>query len=334
MISPQAVRLVIRHFDAIDRAVAKRTTRKRPWLETAITSYLCDLMDEETQIEEGLSYSIRDLNRELGSVDGLLDVRLTIDTHEYPPKLEHWVTQADLGFVLSFEDALLPDESWSRAWLLQAKRIAPDTRNPLRYSETSRVSSIDSGQLTRMKRLNEILGNDVVRYLLYCPRPELVDETTRQKLLHLRRHDLVQHIFDYILGLELRGELERPDSTLAAGMFVAPLDGAPRTLGEVHKTILAPTLPFSWFVVTHCFSSGPGTHRGMRHPEHVEPPHPNKDWVRGIVTGDRKAIDRLVATLGEAVDGPWPILPQHTLTVRLGIGTSMDPEHRRIRVQG
>ncbi len=336
MISPPAVRLIIRHFDAIDQAVAKRTTRKRPWLEPGITSYLCDLMDEDTQVEEGLSYSLKDLNRELASVDGLLDVRLSIDTHEYPPKLERWVTQADLGLVLRFDDALLPQESWTRAWLLQAKRIAPDALNPVRYSETSRVTSVDAAQLARMKRLNEILGPDVVRYLLYCPRPELLDDLTRQKLLHLRRHELVTQIFDYVLGLELRGELERPDSSLAAGMFVALLEGGPATLGAVHRGIFRSTLPFSWFIVSHCFSSGPGAHHGMRHPDRpgrMEPPGANGEWVRRIVTGDTQAIDRLLAELGETAEGPWPVLPQHTLTVGLGVGTSMDPQHRRIGIE-
>lgn len=337
MISPQAARLLIRHFDSIDRAVAKRTVRKRPWLETAVTSYLCDLMDEETQVEESLSYSLRDLNRDLAAVDGLLDIRLSIDTHEYGPKLERWVTQADLGVVLRFEDHLLPDQSWSRGWLLQAKRIEPHKRNPLMYSEMSRVGSIDRAQRTRIERLNEVLGGDVVRYLVYCPRPELLDEITRLKLLHLRRRHLVHLIFDYALGLELRAELEQSESSLAAGMFVVPVEDAPRTLGQIHEALFNPTLPLSWFVVAHCFASGPGvTGDGARSRAVLSPLRrdADEDWVTAIITGDQQAIDRLLIALGNAVEGPWPILPQHTLIIRLGIGTSMDPERRQIGGRG
>jgi hypothetical protein len=49
MLSPRAVRLVLRHFDAIDQAISQRLTRKRPWGEEALTHLLCDLLDFETK---------------------------------------------------------------------------------------------------------------------------------------------------------------------------------------------------------------------------------------------------------------------------------------------
>ena len=30
----------------------------------------------------------------------------------------------------------------------------------------------------------------------------------------------------------------------------------------------------------------------------------------------------------------WPVLPQHTIEVRLGIGTNLDPDRRSIQVEG
>jgi hypothetical protein len=344
MISPEAARLVIRHFDAIDQCVSRRTCRKRPWLEVAITSYLCDLLDEDTQLDTGLSYSIADLNRDLSASDGLLDLTLSIDTHEYDARLERWVTQADLGLILRFEDHLLPGMSWSTAWLLQAKRVYPDSRNPLRYSELSRLAAVDGSQHARMARLNEVIGLEFIRYMFYCPRPEFLDEVTRRKLFHLRRQGLLGQIFDYTLGLELHDAVNRPDSSLAAGIFVSRLDDAPDALGDIHSSIFGATLPLSWFVVSHFFSSGPSSHFGQqdRSPERQRPIRPGRrgassdpdDWAHGIVRGDPQAIERLVGALGDEVGGPWPVLPAHTLTLEFGVGSRLDPEHRRIRTQG
>jgi len=70
MISPKAVNLIIKHFDAIDEAVTKKMVRNRPWSETALTSLLCDLLDEKTQDEEILRYTLKELNHELYELDG------------------------------------------------------------------------------------------------------------------------------------------------------------------------------------------------------------------------------------------------------------------------
>src|SRR5437762_2342562 len=143
MIPPKAIRLIIRHLDSLDRVVSRRMGRKRPWLETGLTSYLCDLLDDDTQAEERLDYPLDELNRDLGNLDGLLRATFRVDTHEYAPQLERWVTQADLGFVINVIDHLLPDHSWSIAWLLQAKRLTPDHHGKAQYSESSRFGGID-----------------------------------------------------------------------------------------------------------------------------------------------------------------------------------------------
>src|SRR3989304_9800035 len=153
MIPPRAVHLFIRHYDAIDVAVSKHLTRKRPWSEPALTSFLCDLMVETTQGEEPLNYSLAELNKDLAALDGLLDLTFSIDTHEYDSNMERWVTQADLGLIISYEDYLLPSESWSAAWLLQAKRLQPISRNPLVYTDRSRFAAYDPEQHQRIEHL-------------------------------------------------------------------------------------------------------------------------------------------------------------------------------------
>lgn len=65
MLNPQSVHLLIKHFDAIDQAVSKRMIRKRPWSEPALTSFLCELLDEETQDEVQLAYRLKARKRYL-----------------------------------------------------------------------------------------------------------------------------------------------------------------------------------------------------------------------------------------------------------------------------
>ncbi len=190
MISPKAANFIIRYFDAIDKAVSKRLVRKRPWFETALTSLLCDLLDGETQDEQNLEYSLEELNKDLNEIDGLLNISFAIDTHEYNQNVERYITQSDIGFILNFEDYLLPEESWSAAYLLQAKRLFPDqSEHPITYNENCRFD-IDTKQRNRIEILNKILGVNCIKYLLYCPRPSMLDNITEKKLSYLRNQTI------------------------------------------------------------------------------------------------------------------------------------------------
>lgn len=343
MISPKAVRLIIRHFDAIDHAVSKRLVRKRPWHEPALTSLLCDLLDAETQQEEKINYSISELNKDLSEIDGLLSLSFTIETHEYDSKMERWITQADLGLLVKFEDELLPSDSWTAAWLLQAKRLSPARRDPITYTEACRFAAMNPDQHARMERLQKIIGISFVRFLLYCPRPSLLDATTALKLMHLRNRNLGNNIFDFTLGLELHEELSSKDSSLSAGLFVTKSTEVPPNLGYVHAGILEDCFPFSWFLASHLVDDGPRFqripkryHSGGRPRKRPKMLMPDSDgngskWAEGIVTGDSKAVECLIETLDEQDEGPFPVLPPHTLTVRVTVGHDLDPEVRRIR---
>lgn len=340
MISPKAIDLIIRHFDAVDEAVSRRVTRKRPWGEPALTSLLYDLLDDETQKEEKLRYSLVALNNDLATIDGLLRFSFSVDTHEYSSAWERWVTQADLGFVIRFEDRMLPEQSWSTGWLLQAKRLYPRRRAPAVFDEGCRFSAVDSEQHQRMEQLIETVGVPFVKYMLYSARPEHLDDLTRHKLAHLQNTSLSGKIFDYTLGLQLHRELSSSTSSLAAGIFVADPLNPPRTLAEVHRTILQTNLPLSWFLASHLANNYPGdldrgrpggARRG-RHPD-PGPSGGGEEWAEGIVTGDDEAVGRLLEAL-ETEDTPaFPILPRHTLTVNIVVGPAQNDEHGRIRFE-
>lgn len=344
MISPKAIQLIIKHFDSIDEAVARRLTRRRPWGEPALTSLLCDLLDSKTQEEEKLRYSLVELNRDLMEMDGLLSISFTIDTHEYDSKMERWVTQADLGLIIKFEDEIIPSDSWTTAWLLQAKRLYPSKKNPIEYSEVSRFPAKDNYQHDRMKKLEEIIGLSFICYILYCPRPAMLDDATSIKLTHLRNRQSAEHIFDFTLGLQLHEELSSRNSSLSAGVFVTTSSNMPANLGHVHAGLLRDCFPFSWFIASHFINQGlrfetinrryleRNIERRPRKGLGPEPKDNNGyEWAEGIVSGDEKAIERLLELLNESDISQFPILPPHTLTIKIGVGGNLNSNVRRLR---
>lgn len=341
MISPAVVEPIIRHLDAIDEALSRRVTRKSRWEEPALTSQLCDLLDEETQGDERLKYTFEELSTELGAIDGLVRVNFGIDTHEYDPTWEHWVTQADLGLVVRLEDRMIPENSWSASWLLQAKRAYPRNRTSGVFDETSRFPARDPQQQMRMERLVEVVGVPFVRYLLYCARPSDLDGLTRHKLAHLRNTSLSSHIFDYVLGLQLHRELMASDSSLAAGIFVASIDDCPRNIGDVHRKCLRGCLPLSWFLASHLDDNGwsefvgrtPRRHarHSRRTPRHA--PGNGESWANGIVTGDPNAVKKLMDELDTKNAPPFPMLPRHTITIRITAGPDENQEGARILLE-
>jgi hypothetical protein len=327
---------MLRHFDAIDEAVSRRLTRKRPWSEPALTSLLCDLLDEDVQNEEALAYSLEELNKDLAAMDGLFSMSFKIDTHEYDGAVERWITQADLGLIIKCENYLMSSDSWEACWLLQAKRAYPDSRNPPVFSDRSRFAAYDPAQHVRIEQLQQTVGHDFVRYLFYAPRPSALDPTYRAKLAYLRSRRLAEDIFDYTLGLELREELGSPNSTLAGGLWVAPISSFPSNVAALHREVLQPYSPFAWFLVGHFYSrhgvrdqlmQGPAGHPSSRPPRRRPS---DTDWACDIVRGERDAITRLIKTMHTDNAGPFPILPTHTMTVRIAVGESLHPDRRFI----
>ena len=202
--------------------------------------------------------------------------------------------------------------------------------------------AVDPSQMARIRRLRSILGDSSIAYLLYGPRPEFLDDLTAKQLLHLRRQHTLRKIFDYTAGLELYAEVSKPGSSLDAGLFVAhDLDGV-HTLGHIHERAFEGTVPFSWFIVQHLLESGgygrrpPESDALRRHPNPPRRPQsrsqsPQPPDIIDIVRGDEDAITRLLEITGEEVEGEWPFLPQHTLTITVRVGGTLRHDDVRIR---
>jgi hypothetical protein len=251
-----------------------------------------------------------------------------METHEYTAEVEHWVTQADLGLVVSYRNDFDEDEYWDASWLLQAKRLLPDDQGQ-RYTGKARFGSRTHGQDTRMEALRSLVG-PFLCYLLYCPRPASLDLATKSQLARGRRNRLSDEQLDWDwdgtwpgISWEIRNDLLLAEPTTAAGMFVVPLSDAPATLADVHGQI-APvwgegTCPFAWFVIGHLFRSKALT---------VALSAEERDIAREIVRGNPAMVDLVRATLSpELPDRPFPFLPAHTISIEIRTGPTRDTRH-------
>jgi hypothetical protein len=358
MLPPRAAHLVIRHFDSIDAFVSRHLVAKRPLGETALTSILCQLLDDEYQSLYNLTYPLKALNQDLAGDGSLIRLSYQVETHEYDARVERWVTQADLGLVINYRDYLSYRKSWSLAWLLQAKRLSAEARGALRYTEASRFGGIDRKQEERLKRLRDVVGVDFIRHLLYCPRPSVLDSGTRGKLSYLRVEELSDGIFDYAVGLEIHGDLSSETPTLEAGIFLSHLDDMPPNLGRLHQGTLSRYCPLSWFMV-QCFTSsagrrgpvprplppmggdGPGIIGGNRPvslspdsslPAAVTPQPGSAEWAHGLVRGNGAAIAGLIRSLDIPQNGEFRFLPAHTIVIDIRVGHDLDPDQRSLAI--
>ncbi|BAZ29631.1 hypothetical protein NIES4074_20780 [Cylindrospermum sp. NIES-4074] len=330
MISLKAAHLIIHYFDSIDKVVSKRLVRKRPWFETALTSLLCDLLDQEEQDEYKLEYSFAKLKEDLTALDPYLNASFTIETHEYSSKVENLVTQSDIGIIINFKAYCLPEESWSVAWLLQAKRLSPNRKIsiPFRYNEKNRFD-IDKDQKNRIDILAKIVGVPFIKYLLYCPRPSMLAQNTEKNLINNRDRSIANsdHILKYLFCSASYNGLNDFNSTLSSGIFVNDKDNLPSNLSTIHDSIFNSCLPLSWFIAEHFLCKR--SHEfikfnsrflyGKPNAHHMSSNYEGEEWAHGIVSGNPEAISQLIAEIGDMPNIPknFSFLPAHTININI-----------------
>lgn len=321
MLSPRAIHLFLKYFDSIDEAVSRRLIRKRTWDEEALTFLLTELLDEEGQQDHKLSYPHAEFATDLSHTDEPMSVNVRIETHSYPKQMERYVTQSDIGLILSYQDQFDHDLSFRRGWLLQAKRLFSSERKYEHgFTVNSGFNSIDPAQHERMKRLRDWAECDFIRYLLYCPRPSSLDKSVREHLSSARSRALATDIFDYALGLELRDDFLSDSPTVAAGIFITLLDALPDSLLAVHKSLFRGVSPFSWFIISNLAqTSGIRDEFDRRRSRSSDSDaNLNNPVIEGLIRGDVSIIkqdDSLVRVLEDAERAQ--ILPAHTISVRV-----------------
>lgn len=170
MLGPQHIGPIIRFFDSVDIALTSRLLRPVAPDEPALTNEFCALMDADTQRREHRpEFTIDHLNSELAECGDNLNFKLQIDTHSHNAALEHLVSQSDFALILKYTNHVLPEESWKRCYLFQAKRLFRSA-GPNAYNQGARFRSIDANQHKTLNHLTETFGEDLFYYFLYTPR--------------------------------------------------------------------------------------------------------------------------------------------------------------------
>lgn len=337
MIGPQHLPFLITYFDGIDAALSGRLLRVVPPDEPALTNELCALMDADTQRREKLlEFNIDRLNAALAACGDDVQFDLRIDTHPHNPRMEAFVSQSDLGLIIEYQNHVLPDENWFRAYLLQAKRLHR-TGGSGEYDDRSFFRSVDHRQHDRLEELAKRFGEEFFGYILYCPPvPHLTAHTaTKVRALHTR--NLSRPIYDYVGGLSLFDYLKKNAGRIDAGIWLTPITTMPSRILDVHADAFQGASPFSWFFLEHLTNPPARARRdrGRLRP-HREPEDEREKLIRDVVSGDSGAIDEFlrVADGEKARDLPQiAILPKSTITITVSVGASLPPDFRRAMLQ-
>ncbi|MGW5142903.1 hypothetical protein ACWEPH_27920 [Nocardia beijingensis] len=317
MLPPKAVGPLLKYFDSIDSFVARKLVRKRPWQEPALTSLLCDLMDADAQEDYLLRRDLAWLDKQLSRAVPLLQLQFDIDTHEYPSRVERYVTQSDLGLVIRYQDYVKPELSWEAACLLQAKKLYLDSTG--NYSPSSDFRAQDQKQRSRAARLNRVLGCELIRYLLYCPRPENLNPQNAAILRHLRDLNLSDKIFDYTHGMELYANLVSRNPILDAGLVVAPVSAVPKTLAQTYEQMFSKSLPWAWFMTF--WLAGIGTAHSLLEEMRSDR---QPEIASRIVKGDPTAVRELLSRVGQLDDRNFRFMPANTVTITASVGANLE----------
>lgn len=331
MFGPQHLTHLIKYLDGVDYALCQRMVRKHPPDEPSLTNELCALLDADTQRSEGiLPYNIDQLNADLSALGDDLDFEVSLDTYPHNTAMERYVSQSDFGLVLTYENRILPKESWSTAYLVQAKRLFRSPKSG-EYDSKSSFQAVNSEQQARLNRLAKILGKDALRYGLYCPQTPSVPAQTQKQVRALHSRNLSFQIFDFAAGLALRDTL-LTNGGIDAGIWFEPIESKPTGLLELHDQAFRTALPFTWFLIEH-FTPRAEHDRfiGLTRHGRVLSRIRDDDRLKRIVTGDQAAIQDLIDELSEAgEDGEAPanisVLPRHTITVTVTAGKTLPPD--------
>lgn len=336
MFGPQHLPFVIRYLDGIDHALSRRMGRKHPPDEPAMTNELCAFLDAETQLDEALlQYDVHQLNADLANCGDGVDFHVKIDTYPHNSAMERHVSQSDLGLILKYENRVLPAESWSTAYLMQAKRLFR-TKRTQAYDGESVFQATDSAQHQRIRRLAEVFGDDAIKYCLYCPQTTSLPDQTRMQVRALHSRNMNGKIYDFAAGLALRDAI-MSDGGFDAGIWISPGTVKPSKLLALHDQAFKSALPFTWFFIEHFMPWGARGHIGNIIGDKSRINMSSNDRLVDIIIGNEKEVRMLIKELaerGEETVAPETItvLPRHTITISVTVGSSFDADTVKARI--
>ena len=315
MFSLRAIHYLIKYFNSIDKKLSNYLVRKQPWDEESLTRMFCDLLDQDYQEEDNIDYTLTQLYSDLSKANDPIALDVSIETHHYTKSYEHNITKSDIGLILEYIDQFNSKNSFKSYLLFQAKRLFPVQYE---YTIKSKFNSFEKHQHNEITKLNEWAGGNFVSYLLYCPRPEKLIKTTRERLVYARNEAFENNIFDFAFGQELRDDLLHDSRTIAAGIFVSEVNKMPCEFYEIHKSIFQGFSPFSWFIVQ--LFQGINARSFLKQNEYIYNYHHNENdkikCMREIVEGKLSQMSKVLLN-DEDIYFNENILPKHTLRIKI-----------------
>ena len=259
MFSPYQLPHVIRFFNGIDTVVSGKLAGPAPAKESTLTFVFSELMDAERQNQYRLPLGIDALQDKINSKGDMLRVTLEMTSHE--GKYETYVSNADFGLILKYENAVLPGQDWKAAYLIQAKRLYPNAKadGSNSYSIRSKFSAIDHDQDNRIQSVANILGGSAIKYCLYMPKTNQYDRNSGGAIRTWHLHNLSNNFFDYAGGLALHNTI-RCAGGIDSGIWFADIDAKKRNAEDIHRSAFIKSYPLTWFILRH-FNGGIPSHK-------------------------------------------------------------------------
>ncbi len=317
MFAPHQLPFIIKYLDGIDAFVARKLIRPSPPSETTLTEEFCAMMDAGNQRAEGLlPYDLDALNADLASMGHIIEADFHIRVHPHARGMEAYVSQADFGLVLEVQNRVLPGESWSAAYLMQAKRLfaSPPTRG---FDLGSDFRSSSREQDQRIRILASLLGEEALKYCLYCPPTRGYEATAIAAIRTIHTTRLTQKIFDYACGLAMHDHLLETGG-VEAGIWVAGTERRLASAFDLHTAAFHGASPFTWFILEQF-------ERHSLWPDKLDAGYAS-ERVMQIAQGDRTACEELVNELSDqarkadiSVEN-LTVLPASTVTIRIQTG--------------
>ncbi|NBB26569.1 hypothetical protein GVM20_15660 [Porphyrobacter sp. SLTP] len=332
MLGPQHYPLLLRYLDGIDLCLALQLLRPTPATETTLTQSLGALMDAATQRREELPrFNIDHLNAALAAQGDNLQADIRIDTRPHSAHFEANVSQSDFGLVLEYQNLSDSRFNWIAAYLMQAKRLFPAKSGE--YDLTSGFDSANTEQHQRLRDLVGELGEEVVKYIFYCPPVSGFTANAEAAIRTFHNFAFGEMIFDYALGLALRDAV-RDKPGVNAGMWLSGTDIPPQDTFSFHQSAFTRVHPFSWFVLSHFQSRSPLRHqiRDFGGALNIDSGGGNASVsrARGVIDGDPTACRALIDALGERArragldtEKVKP-LPASSVTITIRAGSEAD----------
>jgi hypothetical protein len=328
---------LIRYFDGIDRVISSKLGRRNPPDETTLTDEFCAIMDAENQRRERLiEFDLDALTTALTAHGDMIDVQFVVETHQHPKWMEAYVSQSDFALIIEYDNMVLPEYSWYTAYLMQAKRMFTETKEG--YGLRSKFSSTDSEQHNRIHDLVGILGENAVKYCLYCPPTYGYMEKESAAVRAIHAIQLSKRIFDFAEGLALHDAIKKSGG-LENGIWITGTSPEPSDASSLHRGAFEHSHPLTWFLIQHMGSDGRVLEYAANRLNQVSGwssspvwkamkthPSPQIDRVRAIAACDSQTIKILIKELSKEARKPdlvperRKVLPASTVRIKIRVG--------------